>query len=89
MRASVSEGLAIHFHDARRAITSEHREDLPDALPHDLGVAAPEESGRDGLFPIEEEERLGIAALEMLLHAIGLIGVEKGEPRLASDRVPQ
>src|SRR5438445_465788 len=25
----------------------------------------------------------------MLLHAIGLIGVEKGEPRLAGDRVPQ
>src|SRR5438876_6415394 len=89
MRASVSEGLAVHFHDARRAITSGHREDLSDPLPHDLRVTAPEESGRDGLFAIEEEERIRIAAIEMLLHSIGLIGVEECEPGLPGYRVPQ
>src|SRR5437773_10115019 len=49
MRAAVAEGLAVDFHDARSAITSEHREDLSDPLPRDLGVTAPEETGRDGL----------------------------------------
>ena len=85
----MSEGLAIHFHDARRAITAEHREDFPDPPPRDLGVTAPEEPGRDGLIAIEEEERVGIAALEVLFHAIGLIRVKECEARLPGDRVPQ
>src|SRR5207244_12213583 len=83
------ERLAVDSDDARGAITSEHREDLPDPLSHDLGVTAAEESGRDGLFAIEEEERLRIAALEMLLHSVGLICMEECEPRLPGYRVPQ
>ena len=81
--------LAVDFHDARGAVAAQHREDFTDPLASDIRRAAAEESGRDGLLSIQEEERLRVAALEMLFHAIGLVGMQERETRLSGDRVPQ
>ena len=89
MRSPVTERLAIDFDDARGAITTEHREDFTDPLPREVGFAAPEEAGCDRFLAIQKEERRGIAALEVLFDAIGLVGVEERETRLTGDGVPK
>ena len=81
--------LAVDFDDARGAVAAQHRENFTDPLASDIRRAAAEESGRDRLLSIQEEERLGVAALEMLFHAIGLVGMKERETRLSGDRVPQ
>src|SRR5437764_12121182 len=75
MRAAMSKCLAVDLDDARGAIAAKHRKDLSDPLPREIRLAAPEETGRDRLVAIEEEKGLGIAALEMLSHALGLVRV--------------
>jgi len=85
----MADRLTVDSHDAGSTIASEHREDVADALPCDVRIAAPEEAGSDRFLTIDEEERLGVFALEVLLDALGLIGVKKRETRLAGDRVPK
>src|SRR6266571_4185343 len=85
--SAMTEGLSVHLHDARGAIAPEHREDLSDPLSRDIGFAAAEEAGRDRLLAIQKEEGLRIAALEVLLDAIGLVRVKECETRLSGDRV--
>src|SRR5207237_7839376 len=89
VRSAIAEGLAVDFDDARGAIATKHREDLADPLPRDPRIAAPEETGRDRLVPIEEEKGLGIAALEILFHALGLVRVQECEARFSGDGVPK
>ena len=85
----MAEGLAVDLDDARGAIATKHREDLSDPMPREIRLAAPEETGRDRLVAIEEEKGLGIAALEMLFHALGLVRVQEREARLSRDGVPK
>jgi hypothetical protein len=89
VRSAVTDCLSIDSHDAGATIAAQHRQDLSNSLPRDLGVAAPEESGRDGVVSIDEEKRLRIAAFEVLLDAVRLFRVKERKPRLSGDRVPQ
>src|SRR5256885_11501489 len=89
MRAAMSKCLAVDLDDARGAIATKHREDLSDPLPREIRLAAPEETGRDRLVAIEEEKGLGIAALEMLSHALSLVRVEECETRFTGAGVPK
>ena len=83
----MSEGLAIDSYDARGAIATEHREDVSDPLPRDVGFAAPKKTGRDRFLAIQEEERRGVAPLEVLFDAIGLVRMQERETRLTRDWV--
>src|SRR3989442_462326 len=76
-------------HPLSPAIPRERGEGLSYPLPRDPGVAAPEQVGRDRFLAIQEEERARIAALEVLLYPIGLVGVKKGQTWLSGDGVAQ
>src|SRR6059036_1425419 len=87
VRSAMADGLAVDFDDARAAITTEHREDLSDPLPRDIRLAAPEEAGRDRLLAVQEEKGVGVETLEVLLHSIGVVGVQERKTRLSCDGI--
>ena len=88
VRAAVPECLAVDSDDARGAIAAEHRQDLANSVSGDIRIAAAEQASRDRFLSIQEEKRVGIAALEMLPDPIRLIRVKKRKTRLAGDRIP-
>src|SRR2546423_15224303 len=89
VRSTVTEGLTVNANDARSAIVDQHREHLTDAPPRDLGIAPAEQSRIDRLVAVDEEERARIAALQVLLHARRLVGMQEDQARLARERITQ